>query len=243
MKVIHDANRTENRMLCPWFRCISLWSLVSAIRSITKRLFPDCHCYSCHSLTALRALLPDIPGARFIFCLRPREQIFLFYTLNRILSRSPLLVITDRLLPTDHVVLETCDCALNVSHAELSAFYSHLCIGNYLGRGGADDFLDSQESVYVLTGTGITPLPLHFRNGSDLISFMNEQLHLYMQRAGVTVLQLRPLEKMRSEPTLKKLTIALDINIKTLSYNEASVFSKLDMEEILPSPVRNTLLF
>ncbi|HIB1631990.1 TPA: hypothetical protein ACWV6Y_006009, partial [Salmonella enterica subsp. enterica serovar Muenchen] len=69
------------------------------------------------------------------------------------------------------------------------------------------------------------------------------QLHLYMQRAGVTVLQLRPLEKMRSEPTLKKLTIALDINIKTLSYNEASVFSKLDMEEILPSPVRNTLLF
>ncbi|ENJ0754134.1 hypothetical protein AB0049_005403 [Salmonella enterica] len=48
-----------------------------------------------------------------------------------------------------------------------------------------------------------------------------------MQQKKVTRLQLKILEKMRSEPTLKSLASTLDINIKTLSYNKANALSKL----------------
>ncbi|HIB1553611.1 TPA: hypothetical protein ACWV58_004941 [Salmonella enterica subsp. enterica serovar Muenchen] len=233
MKAIHKKPIKAPRQPAPSYRNIIVygdnWPVVSAVSGIAEMLMSDCHFHPCHSLSTLRVMQQEIPDARFIFCLRPREHVYLFYFLTHILSDSPLLVITDTLLPTDQVVLKTCACAVTVSYNELPSLYTDLCAAHYSGQAVKENPLVT--GLTVLTGPGLTirgeSLPVVFSNGSDLISFMNERLKLYMQQKKVTRLQLKILEKMRSEPTLKSLASTLDINIKTLSYNKANALSKL----------------
>ncbi|EFP3681045.1 hypothetical protein HPX80_004633 [Salmonella enterica] len=233
MKVIHEKRIKVPHLLAPAHRNIIVygdnWPVVSAVRGIAEILMPDCHFHSCHSLCTLRELQHKISGTRFIFCLRPREHVYLFWFLTRILSSAPLLVITDNLLPADRVVLKVSARAVTVSHDELASLYSGLCTGHYPRQAVKENPLVT--GLTLLTGPGFTTrvesLPVVFSNGSDLISFMNELLQQYMQQKGVSRLQLKILEKMRSEPGLKALAIALDISLKTLSYNKANALSKL----------------
>ncbi|EBV7091030.1 hypothetical protein XU01_002249 [Salmonella enterica subsp. enterica serovar Oranienburg] len=232
MIMIHKAPlETSRQPALPYKNIIvygDCWPVVSAISSIAEIIMPDCHFHSCYSINVLKKLQKDISDARFIFCLRPREHVCLFYFLTHTLSRSPLLVITDSLLPTDRVVLKTSACAVTVNHSQVYSLYTSLSSERHCQTVKENALV---SGLTLLTEPGfisrVEGLPMVFSNGIDLISFMNECLQQYMQQKGVTRLQLKILEKMRSEPTLKSLATTLDISIKNLSYNKAYALNKL----------------
>ncbi|ELV9468985.1 hypothetical protein QNB54_003389 [Salmonella enterica] len=233
MKVIHNIPLETSRQPALPYRNVIVygdyWPVVSAMGGIAEIIMPDCYFHPCYSINALKELQQEISDARFIFCLRPREHVYLFYFLTHILSRSPLMVITDSLLPTDRVVLNTSADVVTVSHDELSSFYNCLCKSNYPERKINENPLFNGLKLLTEPGfiTRTEGLPVVFSSGSDLIFFMNELLQQYMHQKGVTRFQLRILEKMRSEPTLKSLATSLDISIKTLSYNKSYALNKL----------------
>lgn len=208
------------------------WPVICAVKNMAEKIQPSNRFHSCHSVPALAHLLQYTSDVRFIFCLRPREHIFLFHLFSSILSGTPLLVITDTLLPTDRVALGTfCVKPLIVYYDDIHSLFTfrHKFSHEKLQQ---DNPLFS--SLTALTRqepkASVSCLPLVFQNGSDLISFMNIQLDQYFYQVGITRLQIQLLKKMLTESTLKELATALDINIKTVTYNKGILFKKLGVK-------------
>ncbi|ECZ2542650.1 transcriptional regulator, partial [Salmonella enterica] len=98
-----EHNRIPARQIIVYGDC---WPVTIAVAHLIRRFLPGCNCETAYSLPVLLQQLRRKPEAILILCLRPREHLFLFYSLRQILPDYPVMIISDELFFSDRVVLK-----------------------------------------------------------------------------------------------------------------------------------------
>lgn len=98
-----EHNRMPARQIIVYGDC---WPVTIAVAHLVRRFLPGCNCETAYSLPVLLQQLRRKPEAILILCLRPREHLFLFYSLRQILPDYPVMIISDELFFSDRVVLK-----------------------------------------------------------------------------------------------------------------------------------------
>ncbi|EBD0387673.1 transcriptional regulator, partial [Salmonella enterica] len=87
-----EHNRMPARQIIVYGDC---WPVTIAVAHLVRRFLPGCNCETAYRLPVLLQQLRRKPEAILILCLRPREHLFLFYSLRQILPDYPVMVISD----------------------------------------------------------------------------------------------------------------------------------------------------
>lgn len=98
-----EHNRIPARQIIVYGDC---WPVTIAVAHLVRRFLPGCNCETAYRLPVLLQQLRRKPEAILILCLRPREHLFLFYSLRQILPDYPVMIISDELFFSDRVVLK-----------------------------------------------------------------------------------------------------------------------------------------
>lgn len=77
-----EHNRMPARQIIVYGDC---WPVTIAVAHLVRRFLPGCNCETAYRLPVLLQQLRRKPEAILILCLRPREHLFLFYSLRQIL--------------------------------------------------------------------------------------------------------------------------------------------------------------
>ncbi|EAZ5736763.1 transcriptional regulator, partial [Salmonella enterica] len=99
---------TEHNRIPAWQIIVygDCWPVTIAVAHLVRRFMPGCNCETAYRQPVLLQQLRRKPEAILILCLRPREHLFLFYSLRQILPDYPVMIISDELFFSDRVVLK-----------------------------------------------------------------------------------------------------------------------------------------
>ncbi|EPC0218933.1 hypothetical protein ACRV89_004662 [Salmonella enterica subsp. enterica serovar Newport] len=214
------------------------WPVVSAVRSVIQGSGLSGRCIQVHTIPELTAQLFSGNVTRMIFCLRPREHVFLFYALKRYLSCIPLLIICDDVFFTDRVMLQCIGVVPVMQHSELQVL-----ITGSRGRRSVGKLPEGHILSHFLT-TGYTEdkrceLPDIFDNPDDLMSYLQDIARDKRKKQGLTFFQERLLQEMSDGyQSLELLSQRLCCGQKKVSRERRLLPMKLGM-----SPGLSALLY
>lgn len=80
-----EHNRIPARQIIVYGDC---WPVTIAVAHLVRRFMPGCNCETAYRQPVLLQQLRRKPEAILILCLRPREHLFLFYSLRQIRKRK-----------------------------------------------------------------------------------------------------------------------------------------------------------
>ncbi|EDQ2393752.1 TPA: transcriptional regulator [Salmonella enterica] len=205
------------------------WPVVIAVAHLAKSALPESDCETTHTLPALLKQLSWQPETTLILCLRPREHIFLFYALKRVLLSHPVMVISDELMFSDRLVLKLFGDIPVILHEKTSGTQQ-----NGEGRDGPPgqlksalaDFLFSPEPV-----TGFSEVSRIFNNPKRLMNYMSVLMFRETLAHGVTPAQCRLLEEIyKGRGKLSELSGRLKTGDKKIWQEKKRLLVKLGMQ-------------
>lgn len=125
-----------------------------AVAHLIRRFLPGCNCETAYSLPVLLQQLRRKPEAILILCLRPREHLFLFYSLRQILPDYPVMIISDELFFSDRVVLKVYGGIPALLEQELAEILIRWRRDETVGRGGTPAQDRRAGRLFVISGSG-----------------------------------------------------------------------------------------
>lgn len=207
------------------------WPVVTTAEHLVKSVLPDSACSTTYTLPALMQELSRQPEAALVLCLRPREHIFLFYALKDELLYHPALVISDELLFSDRVVLNSWGSLPAVLHQELVGAVARIQYGKkfYLAKGKLVDFLSDPKPA-----TGFFAVPLIFTTPERLMNHMSLLMYQASVGCGVTPAQQKLLQEVhRGRCTLAGMTEVLNTGTKKIWQDKDRLLAKMGMRNRL----------
>ncbi|EAU0021140.1 transcriptional regulator [Salmonella enterica subsp. enterica] len=228
-----EHNRMPARQIIVYGDC---WPVTIAVAHLVRRFLPGCNCEIAYSLPVLLQQLRRKPEAILILCLRPREHLFLFYSLRQILPDYPVMIISDELFFSDRVVLKVYGGIPALLEQELAEILirwrrdEQWAGGARLRRtGGLDAFLLSPDPV-----TGFLEVPPIFNNPKRLMNYMDQLMHREILACGVSLAQLRLLQEVyRGRGRLSALCGRLNTQEKQIWQDKYRLLVKLGMRNRL----------
>lgn len=215
------------------------WPVSTAVTHLVRSVLPDCDCEITSTLPALLQQLARKPRAVLIFCLRPREHLFLFHALKQVLPDPSVLVISDELLFSDRLVLkvygdipvmpsqELLELVIRVKQGKQWPGGARLRITGTLAR-----FL-----LYPVTATGYSATPSlsrKFTTAEQLIHHMSQLIQREMLACGVKPAQLRLLQEVyKGHCALAGLTDSLNKDVRQIWQDKYRLLVKLGMRNRL----------
>ncbi|EAN5736188.1 transcriptional regulator [Salmonella enterica] len=204
------------------------WPEVSAVQHVVEAICPECCCKVADSLLGLLQYLTCTPEAVIILCLRPREHIYLFYVLKQALLDHPALVISDELLFSDRLVLNSWGGLPFTTHPDIIAIIAGI------RRNGRLTYPLKGKLVHFLlapsTATGYFAVPLIFNNPERLMNYMSLLMHRAIMHCGITPAQQKLLNELyKGKFTLSGLAGMLDMSGKKISQEKERILTKLGM--------------
>lgn len=208
------------------------WPVVSTVQYVVRAMHPEYRCEVTSSLPCLLQRLTGTPEAVLILCLRPREHIYLFYTLKNMLLDHPALVISDKLLFSDRVILHSWGGIPCAPYCEIQAILSGLQkYGHcpYPLTGTFAQFLSVPECA-----TGFFEVPIIFNNPKRLMRYMALLMRRATTNCGVTPSQQKLLwASYKGQHSLAGLTAILNRSEKQIWQDKKLILTKLGMENRL----------
>lgn len=208
------------------------WPVVNTVQSVVKALRPEYRCDVAGSLPALLQYLTQMPEATLILCLRPREHIYLFYTLRNELPCHPTLVISDELLFSDRLVLKVYGDIPAVLHQEVAGMMTRLRTGEkppHPLKGRLANFLAAPKPA-----TGLFAVPLTFNHPKRLMNYMELLMYRATASCGVTPDQQKLLQEVYTgKYTLSGLKNRLNKNEKQIWQDKYRLLVKMGMKNRL----------
>lgn len=228
-----EHNRMPARQIIVYGDC---WPVTIAVAHLVRRFLPGCNCETAYRLPVLLQQLRRKPEAILILCLRPREHLFLFYSLRQILPDYPVMIIRDELFFSDRVVLKVYGGIPALLEQELAEILirwrrdEQWAGGARLRRTGAlDAFLLSPDPV-----TGFLEVPPIFNNPKRLMNYMDQLMHREILACGVSLAQLRLLQEVyRGRGRLSALCGRLNTQEKQIWQDKYRLLVKLGMRNRL----------
>ncbi|EAB8478835.1 transcriptional regulator [Salmonella enterica subsp. enterica serovar Java] len=204
------------------------WPVVSAVQYVVRAMHPAYRCEVTGSLPCLLQRLAGAPEAILILCLRPREHIYLFYALKSLLLDHPALVISDKLLFSDRVILHSWGDIPCAPYCEIQTIISGLQkYGHcpYPLKGTFAKFLSVPECA-----TGFFEVPVIFNNPKRLMRYMSLLMLRATTNCGVTSSQQKLLWALyKGHYSLSGLTKILSKNEKQIWQTKGLILTKLGM--------------
>lgn len=218
------------------------WPVVSATQHVAEALLPGCRCECTYEITSLLQKLARSPDALLLLCLRPRQHIFLFYALQSELLCHPVMIISDELLFSDRVVLQSWGDIPAILHQELTGIVSRLRHGK--NPCPVEDRLTSFLAD-PKPAMGCFTVPLIFNNPKRLMNYMSVLMYRATERCGVTPAQQKLLEEIyrgRGRHSFSGLTDVLNRNKKKIFQDKDRLLAKLGMRNRLQELLYGTRL-
>ncbi|ECW6488377.1 hypothetical protein TP51_003338 [Salmonella enterica subsp. enterica] len=175
------------------------WPVVSAVENAVKAVLPRCLCTTAPDVVSLTQLLASHPRAVMVFCLRPREHIFLFYRLRKALCRHPALVISDEFFFSDRILLRMLGQLPCMDHQSLLRMITsqQLC-GLYADAVPycPEDSLLTRFLLSPSLPPGVPERIPVFLLEAPLMEYLSLMMYREMTARGVSSLRLRLLQEM-----------------------------------------------
>lgn len=203
------------------------WPVVAAAEALVRAVLPDCKCEATHTLTLLLQYLHRQPQSILLLCLRPREHIFLFYALKDELIINPTMVISDELLFSDRLVLESWGDIPVIQHQELTENITCLRHNDQViqTKGKLVDFLSAPE-----LSTGCFSVPQMFTTQKRLMNYMSLLMLRALVDCGATSAQLRLLQEIyKGQGSMAELSEKLEEKEKQIWQDKYRLLAKLGM--------------
>ncbi len=207
------------------------WPVVSATEYVIKSLYPESRCETTFRLIPLLQRLARDPDALLLLCLRPREHLFLFYALKNELLCHPVLILSDELLFSDHVVLHSWGNIPAMLHQELTGIVDRLRHGKkpVPVKDSLVSFLSDPNPVM-----GSFEVPLIFNNPKRLMNYMSILMFRATESCGVTQDQQKLLKEIyRARSPLSGLKNILNRDEKKIFQDKNRLLVKLGMKNRL----------
>ncbi|EJM5006306.1 transcriptional regulator [Salmonella enterica] len=221
------------------------WPMVSATEHMVKAVLPGSRCETSSGPVSLLQQLARAPDASLILCLRPREHIFLFCALKNALLSHPALIISDEMMFSDRVVLDSWGDLPFILHHELAGAITR--IQQYdrnhdkkesrtdrisrldLIKGRLADFLSDPKPA-----TGFFAVPAVFTTRKRLMNYMALLMYRATVRCGVSPAQQKLLQEVyRGQHSLSELKHVLDKDEKKIWQDKNRLLIKLGMRNRL----------
>ncbi|EHP1587801.1 transcriptional regulator [Salmonella enterica] len=198
------------------------WPVVSAVQGVIQEKCPSRRCVQAHDLTGLAGRLSSGYVAGLIFCLRPREHLFLFYALRTYLNDIPGLVICDEVLFTDRVMLKCVGNIPVMAHRQLQDMITDN--GSRAGKNPLVSFMS------IPPAGRREKLPGIFDHQEGLLNYLQGLVHNERERLGVTPFQQQLLQEMSDGcQSLVSLSDRLCCGEKRVSYERRCIPVRLGM--------------
>lgn len=205
------------------------WPVVSAVQAVIQARCPSYRYVQTDDLTGLAGQLSSDSVAGLVFCLRPREHLFLFYALRTYLNYIPALVICDEVLFTDRVMLQCVGGVPVMPHRQLQDMITGIRTGN--GRDSRRTGNCLPESFLSMPPAGRrSELPGIFNSQKRLLSYLQGLAGNEREKRGVTPFQQQLLQEMSGGcQSLTSLGERLHCGDKRVSHERCCVPVRLGM--------------
>ncbi|EJW6862047.1 hypothetical protein OCP70_004620 [Salmonella enterica] len=173
------------------------WPVVSAVKSVITTVLPECHCETVSDISSLIYRLTCKPEASLLLCLRPREHIFLFYSLKEELICHPTLVISDELFFNDKLILNAWGNIPCMMHQELELMITSQQLCGLFPAGTRHCPEKSTLTNFLMApalAAGLSEVPLIFHLEERLMDYMSLLIYREMLNRGLTPFRMRLLE-------------------------------------------------
>ncbi|EGJ3416170.1 transcriptional regulator [Salmonella enterica subsp. houtenae] len=219
------------------------WPITTAVAHLARSVLSACEYEITYALPALLQQLYRKPQATLVLCLRPREHLFLFYALKQALLDHPVLVISDELFFSDHLVLKVYGGIPAIQQRELTEMLIQIKQGNQWYGGTRrqtmlklDNFL-----LYPTPVTGFLEVPQIFNNPKQLMRYMSLLMHKEILACGVSPAQQRLLEEVyRGRGRLSALCGRLNARERQIWQDKYRLLVKLGMRNRLRELLHGT---
>ncbi|EKC2616378.1 transcriptional regulator [Salmonella enterica] len=205
------------------------WPEMVAVQYVVKTILPECLCEVAGSLTDLLQFLTRAPDALLILCLHPREHIYLFYALKEALLNHPALIISDELLFSDRLVLQSWGGIPFMSHRDITPLIR--AIQKY---GQPPHPLEGKLSGFLsvpTVATGFFAVPMIFNSPERLMNYMSLLLHRAITYCGITPTQQKLLNEIyKGKYNLSGMAGVMNMSGKKISQEKERILTKLGMK-------------
>ncbi|EAB5741128.1 transcriptional regulator [Salmonella enterica subsp. enterica] len=212
------------------------WPVTTAVAHLVRTFLPGSDCETTYRLPALLQQLRRKPEAILILCQRPREHLFLFYALRQVLPDHPVMVISDELLFSDRLVLQSWGDIPVVLQGDLTGMVTRLKLNkpwqsstDKRGQETLITFLSDPKPV-----TGFFAVPPTFITQKRLMNYMALLMYRASVKQGVSPAQLKLLEEVyKGRGKISALSGKLQKGEKQLWQDKYRLLVKLGMNNRL----------
>ncbi|EEP0997555.1 hypothetical protein HAY25_004633 [Salmonella enterica] len=223
------------------------WPVMSAVQAVVQALHPSYRCVQVYDTINLSRQLSSGTPAGLIFCLRPREHLFLFYAVKNCLQYIPSMIVCDEIYFTDNIMIKTTGNIPVMTHGPLAEMVRQYRHGERAGL-----FSHLKESSNVLATFVAKPcLPEHacelpdiFDTQEMLMGYLQGLAYNELSKAGITLFQQRILRGMRGgSQSLEALSTLSGRGEKRVSHERKMLPVRLGMPSRLPALLYGTQFY